>query len=66
MPQILTVGTLLIIKLCCELDNHATENGLARSSSVLPVNHIFFRTHKFRQLSRQLAIGMIRFENKKL
>ena len=26
-------------KLCCALDNHATKNGLARSSSVLPVNH---------------------------
>ena len=39
MLQILTVGTLLVIKLCCALDNHATENGLARSSSVLPVNH---------------------------
>jgi len=39
MPQILTVGTLLVIKLCCALENHATKNGLARSSSVLPVNH---------------------------
>ena len=39
MPQILTVGTLLVTKLCCARDNHATKNGLARLLSVLPVNH---------------------------
>ena len=39
MPQILTPGTLHVTKLCCVMDNHATENELARSSSGLPVNH---------------------------
>ena len=76
MPQILTPGTLHVTKLCCVMDNHATENELARSSSVLPANHpltnchepvkhIFFRTYKLEQLSRQFAVGMIRFNRRK-
>jgi len=75
VPQILTGGTLLITKLCCVMCNDATKNELARSLSVMPVNYSpfvisllntsFFRARIFGQQSRQLAIGVIRLENKR-
>jgi len=40
MPQILTPGTLHVTKLCCVMYNDATKNELARSSSLLLVNHL--------------------------
>lgn len=39
MPQILTPETLHVTKLCCVMYNDATKNELARSSSLLLVNH---------------------------